>query len=124
MAAAPAKIVEHHTTVGDEWYRAVEDRRKKWEGRRRTAKTLSYKTGDVLLIGHHTDSTKPLLRRTVGIVKTYETFRDALQDLGVEEVLPAAYGVFRTVDEGCRIYEQYVSLATQRADGVLMIELL
>ena len=110
-------------TLNDEWYYAVQYRRKRWEGRRVTDKTKLFKTGDVLVIGHHTKKDLPHLRRTIGRIRPYGTYRLALGELPMEEVLPSA-GVVRTIDEGCKIYEQYVSLTTQVSDGVFMIELL
>ena len=96
-------------TLNSPWFELVRDGKKKYEGRRRTEKLLALKCGDRIEIHNHTDKTR----------QPY-FFRQALETLPIQDVLPVDN---ISVDEGVRIYHQYVSQATQERDGVVMIKI-
>ena len=49
----------------------------------------------------------------------FPTFKDALHVLPIEDVLPGV----ESVQEGCYVYQNYVSLDVQRRDGVIILAL-
>jgi hypothetical protein len=53
------------------------------------------------------------------IASHLSSFEKALEELGVDDVLPGV----ENVADGVEIYQRVVSLETQRKDGVCMIEL-
>jgi ASC-1-like (ASCH) protein len=101
------------------WYEHVVAGRKLYEGRRRTEKTEAIKVGDVITFNHATDNARPPCTRTVVALHTFDTFRDALESLPLEDVLPGV----ASVDTGVAVYARFVSLPTQIRDGVVMLEL-
>lgn len=109
-----------HITLNDPWFEMVRDGRKHYEGRRNHGKVQNIKCGDVIEIRHHTNpDATPYNVRVVSIL-TFPLFRDALSVLPIQQVLPIDN---ITIEHGVLIYQQYVSLDTQRRDGVLMLEL-
>lgn len=107
-------------TLNSPWFELVRDGKKKYEGRRRTEKLLALKCGDTIEIHHHTDKTRQPYFVVVEDVLVFETFRQALETLPIQDVLPID-NIY--VDEGVHIYHQYVSQATQERDGVVMIKI-
>ena len=101
------------------WYEHVVAGRKRYEGRRRTEKTDAIQVGDVITFSHATDSARPPCTRTVIALHAFDTFRDALDALPLEDVLPGV----TSVDMGVAVYARFVSLPTQIRDGVVMLEL-
>ena len=107
-----------HLTLNSPWYELVRDGRKLYEGRRAIPSILSLIIGEIISISHHTDITLPSYEVIVTSLTRYNTFEEALIELPLDEVLPIPE---ITIDEGIKIYQQYVSLATQHRDGVILI---
>jgi ASC-1-like (ASCH) protein len=107
-----------HFTLNSPWYELVRDGRKLYEGRRALPSILSLIIGERISISHHTDITLPSYEVIVTSLARYNTFEEALTELPIDKVLPLP-GI--TVEEGVKIYQQYVSLATQKRDGVILI---
>lgn len=105
--------------LNDPWFDRVRTGKKRFEGRRNTSKILQLKVGDTITFHHYTDSTREPVDVTVVDIIHYLTFREALKVLKMDEVLLPDL----SIDEGCKIYERYVSIETQRRDGVVMIEI-
>ena len=64
------------------------------------------------------DAKHPSFQRRVKKIHRFATFREALEQLSLSDVLP---GVSDRV-AGEKIYEQFVSMDTQKRDGICMIE--
>ncbi len=113
-------MATHTMKLNSPWYEFVQDGTKVYEGRRATEKVLGVNIGDKIIFSHALDVSKPDI--TVIVLETlcYPTFRDALLDLPIYNVLPI---IGLSVDEGDDIYKQYVSLPTQVKDGVRMIKI-
>lgn len=103
-------------TLNSPWYELVRDGKKRYEGRRALPSILSLTVGERICVKHHTDAALPAYVVTVTSIARYKTFEDALESVPVDAVLPGM-----TVAEGVRVYQRYVSLATQVRDGVVLI---
>jgi len=106
-------------SLSSPWYEHVASGRKRYEGRRLTAATTAIAQGDTITFKHHTDPLLPSHSHTVVAVHVFPCFRAALEALPLDQVLPDV----ASVEEGCEVYERYVSLPTQLRYGVVMLEL-
>lgn len=79
---------------------------------------LNLSIGEIISISHHTDVTLPSYQVIVTSLALYNTFEEALTELPLDKVLPLPE---ITIEEGVKIYQKYVSLATQQRDGVVLI---
>jgi len=104
--------------VSDRWFRAVEQGLKQYEGRRWTLKIAHLKPGDTLVF-RHLDNQNRTVKRAVKGVHLFQTFEQALLCLPLDKVLPGV----ETIEEGIAIYCKFVTLETQKKDGVCMIQL-
>lgn len=107
-------------TLNSPWYELVRDGKKCYEGRRALPSILSLTIGERISISHHTDATLPSYEIIVMSLTRYKTFEEALTEIPLDAVLPVP-GM--TIKEGVKVYQQYVSLATQQRDGVVLIGL-
>lgn len=103
------------------WFELVRDKKKLYEGRRRTPKTSQLKTGDIISIKHYTkpDIEEPY-KVSIEDILHFQTFEDALKHLPLHDVLPIDD---ISVEKGVEIYQRYVSLQTQKSDGVIMLKI-
>jgi ASC-1-like (ASCH) protein len=100
----------HQSSLSSPWYEYVASSQKKYEGRCYQKKVLEYKEGDTIQFKHHTDGSKPVLEVKIKQILCFPTFENALQSLNTAEILPGV----QTIEEGVKIYYQYVSLKTQQ----------
>ena len=70
-------------------------------------------------MSHHLDKNIEPFNVTVTDIHHFATFKDALENLPIEEILPIEN---ITVESGVDIYLKYVSLETQMKDGVVMLK--
>lgn len=107
-------------TLNSPWFELVQSGQKIYEGRRRTPKIAAISPGQELTVFHHTN--KDLQPFKVKVIEQLEfaTFEEALTTLPIEQVLPLPN---ITVAQGVEIYKQYVSIPTQKRDGVVMIKI-
>lgn len=112
-------MTTHAMNLNSPWYEHIVAGRKRYEGRRRTEKTDAIQVGDLIAFSHATDSTRRQCTRTVVALHTFDTFRDALETLPLDDVLPGV----ESVEMGVAVYARFVSLPTQIRDGVVMLEL-
>ena len=110
-------MAAHTIHLNDPWFELVRAGAKRFEGRRRTDWTDRVRVGDTLEVLHFTDAAAAPFLARVAEVSHFGTFEDALVALGPADVLPID-GI--TVEAGVEIYRRYVSLGTQRRDGVVM----
>jgi ASC-1-like (ASCH) protein len=113
-------MTTHTMKLNTPWYEFVQNGEKIYEGRRATEKVLGIKTGDKIMFIHATDDSRDNITVDVLDILSYPTFRDALESLPMQKVLPIT-GL--TIDQGVDIYKKYVSLPTQIKDGVIMIKI-
>lgn len=108
----------HDITLNDPWFDLVKTGQKQWEGRCFWKAARGYKIGDTLRISHHTRPEEPYCAKITDL-RRFATFEEALQTLGLDQVLPRV----ETVEQGVEIYQRYVSLPTQQEFGVIMIKI-
>jgi ASC-1-like (ASCH) protein len=101
--------------VGSPWFDYICAGRKRFEGRRNYH---PYAVGERLRIAHADKRGRAVDARIAGL-HFYPSFNAALRALPLEQVLPDV----ASVEEGVKIYQEYVSLDTQARDGVVMIEI-
>jgi ASC-1-like (ASCH) protein len=106
-------------TLNDPWFDAMKQGTKKYEGRCNWKQAAQYQVGDMLAVSHHTDKARPSFRLAIQAIHKFDTFEQALTVLPLQDVLPGV----ATVQEGVEIYKRDVSLATQQAQGVLLLEM-
>ncbi len=104
-------------TLNSPWFELVESGKKVFEGRRVTRTTRQIKVGDFIDFSHHIHKTMPTFSVQVIDIHHFQTFEQALLDLGIDRVLPIP-GL--TLKEAVQIYRQFVSLETQIKSGVVM----
>lgn len=102
------------------WYEYVKSGEKIYEGRRISDKTKYIKAGDIINFQHYIHKDLPVIKTRVLDVKKFPTFRDALTELPLKQILPIEN---LTIQEGVDIYYMYVSLQTQMKDGICMIKI-
>lgn len=102
------------------WYEYVKSGEKIYEGRKMSDKTRSIKVGDMIHFKHYTDTDLPLIKTKVLGIHLFSTFKDALTELPIKQILPFEN---LTIEEGVHIYYMYVSEETQKKDGVCMIRI-
>lgn len=107
--------MQHNIRLTDPWFEYVKTGQKIYEGRR----FLNFDIGDILRISHRTNPELEPFRVKIKNVLRFKTFEEALNVLNMSEVLPGV----QTVQEGVEIYYQFVSLKTQEAEGICMIEM-
>jgi len=107
-------------SLNSPWLEHVASGRKIYEGRRRTEKINEIRPGNIISFLPVTSSPndKSIDCKVIAI-HSFDTFRDALETLPIDRVLPGV----RSVDEGVSIYARFVSIPTQIRDGVVMIQL-
>lgn len=107
--------VVHTFDVGDPWFKYIQDRRKMYEGRRWWPKTKALQPNDFICFRRVNQTCIKRVKQ----IHLFPSFEDALRTLDLEKVLPEV----KTVEEGVEIYQKFVSLATQKKEGVCIIEL-
>ena len=75
--------------------------------------------GDTILFSHHKNLEEKSFIKRIKSILPFSTFEKALHVLPLEQVLPKV----SSIQEGIKVYLQYVSLETQTLKGVCMIEL-
>jgi len=78
----------HKLKLNDPWFDFVKHGEKIYEGRLNSEKVKTYKVGDLLEFSNYTDSSRNIFYKTIKDIHHYHTFRDALNDLGLEKILP------------------------------------
>lgn len=106
-------------TLNSPWFELTKSGKKIYEGRKKAAKYTDMQKGDIITFYHHTDKTIEPFHVIVKNIYTFPTFKDALEILPIEDVLPID-GV--TVQKGVEIYYNYVSQKTQEKEGIIMIK--
>ncbi len=117
-------MATHQIKLSDPWFAFMRDGVKTYEGRCRWKQAARIRPGDTLLvtradaIARPEFATQASFTARVVAVHAFRSFEDALVALGLEQTLPGVLNV----RAGIKVYKQFVSLATQRMHGVVMIE--
>jgi ASC-1-like (ASCH) protein len=106
--------------LNDPWFELVKSGEKIYEGRRKTIKSDNINIYDILLVKHYTDNTKEPYYIQIIDKLYFDNFEQALNTLPINKVLPTV----TTVKEGIEIYKKYVSLETQKKDGIIMFKII
>ena len=104
-------------TLHTPWFEYLRDGIKKFEGRDFT--NGRFHKGQALTVAHATSQSEQPYKVIVKDIMEFPTFKHALHALPIEDVLPGV----ETVDEGCYIYQNYVSLDRQKHNGIIMLML-
>jgi ASC-1-like (ASCH) protein len=103
------------------WFELVKEGKKIYEGRRNTCKILDIcSIGNIITIHHYKNPNEKPYKVIIEDFKHYPTFEHALRELDVNLVLPIEN---ITIEEGILIYQKYVSLQTQKNDGIIIIKI-
>lgn len=112
----------HVIHVGKPWFDYLKTGEKIWEGRCNWKAALNYNVGDIWEVRYYKKpgeeeipEPEPFFVR-IEEIKQFPTFEEALTNMNLSEVLPG----IQTVEEGVKVYFQFVSLKTQLANGVRM----
>jgi len=109
--------------VHSPWFEYIRDGRKRFEGRLNKGDAAKFQPGDVIVFGKAVDNKRqldqPTFERSIATVTTFESFQDALTTLPLQHVLPGVV----SVEAGVAVYRKFSSEETEKATGVLMIEL-
>lgn len=110
--------------LSKEWFYHVKNGTKIYEGRRWwdgdavKKGTKHLKVGDIVMFRHNDDE-KESFEKKIKAIHLFSSFEEALNELPLSGVLPG----IKTVQEGVEIYSRYISIETQKRDGVCMLEL-
>jgi ASC-1-like (ASCH) protein len=110
----------HYFTLNTPWYEYVKSGEKIYEGRKCSRKTKEIENGDIIEFKHHCNEKLPSIKVKILSINNYRTFRQALETLPINKILPTPN---ITVDEGVNIYYRYASHKSQVKDGVCMVEI-
>jgi len=110
----------HHISLHDEWFDLVLSGKKIYEGRRTTESIKKMSVGDILRISRYKKENLGSIDVEITGILTFQTFRDALTAVPINEILPVS-GI--TVERGVEIYYRYVTEKTQLKDGITMIKM-
>ena len=61
------------------------------------------KVGDIWTFTHSDNADKPVIKTLITEIKIYKSFREAIEDTGVEKLLPQ----IKSVEEGIETYEAF-----------------
>jgi ASC-1-like (ASCH) protein len=108
--------VIHFMNLDRLYYDQIYSNQKKVEGRiLKSERYKRIKKGDYIRFSkRESDDT---FEREIIFTKRYNSFRDLMEDQGVENVLPSA----KTIDEGVETYRQWYSEEKEKKYGVLGI---
>ena len=112
-----SEVVMH---LNSPWFELVRSGRKIYEGRRKTQKTTNLQIGQIIEMRHYTDKEREPYKVRIDDILYYPTFEEALRELPIEHVLPLDD---ITIEKGVEIYQKYVSLETQKKDGVILLKI-
>jgi len=107
----------HSCSLSDPWFGHIKSGAKIYEGRRWWAPTQRMKVGDT--IAFKSRATGEICPKRIKKIVVYDSFETALQIVPLQDILPGV----KTIAEGVKLYEKFVSLDTQSTDGVCIIEL-
>jgi ASC-1-like (ASCH) protein len=102
--------------VSEPWFTSIKNKTKKYEGRLNTLLFAKFKTNDILTIFNK--QLKQHFDVTITEIFHFDTFRQMLNDLGVENVLPG----IKSVDEGVMVYRQWYNEDKEKQFRVLAIK--
>lgn len=101
------------------WFELLLSGEKQYEGRRLTQRMRELVERDIIRVQHHISHDQSFLMQ-IESIHIYPTFEHALLSLPLGKILPVKE---MTISKGIDIYKQFVSIATQERDGVVMLEL-
>lgn len=105
----------HYMNVYEPWFSLIKSKKKLYDGRRFWSKTQRININDIIIFTSKDTEEKIAVRVTS--FKQFESFRHALEEIPINEVLYEGL----TLNEGCEILSKYVSFKTQKQDGICMI---
>jgi len=93
----------HESKLQSPYYEYIRDGEKIYEARVNDEKRKKMNIGDTWYFKHNSDQTLPTIHTKIVGKKIYDSFADAITDIGVRQLLPQ----IATVDEAITIYENF-----------------
>jgi ASC-1-like (ASCH) protein len=100
--------------VQEPWFSCIKNNTKQWEGRVYRGKFTTFNIGDILTIKENDESELSLIRQ-IDEVRRFKTFREALTEIPICDVLPGK----KTLDDALAVYEKWYSIGEQLEHGVV-----
>ena len=97
------QIQTHESKLQSPYYEYIRDGEKIYEARVNDHKRQKMNIGDVWIFKHNLDQTLPPIRTKIIEKKLYDSFAEAITDIGVEQLLPQ----IQTLSEAIHIYENF-----------------
>jgi ASC-1-like (ASCH) protein len=113
-----SRRAEEEIKVSEPWFGYIGNGTKTWEGRLNKGRFSYFDVGTRLKVILEGNPSKYHYLEIVEI-RLFDTFEDALMDIGIEQVLPG----IDSYEEGVRIYEQFYPMEDQQRYGVVMFRL-
>jgi len=93
----------HESKLQSPYYEFIRDGIKIYETRVYDDKRKKMKIDDTWIFSHNTDQTKPPIKTKIVGIKIYKSFREAIEDTGVKQLLPQ----IDDIEDGIKIYEGF-----------------
>lgn len=119
MSCTESKSKTWTLSLSDPWFNLVKNGEKIYEGRLYKGLSKYFKVGDYIEFYSEEGQQDYFVRVIIVDIKKYKTFRESLEDLPLEKVLPTVL----TVDEGEKIYWKYASQDSQLKWQVCQIKI-
>ena len=93
----------HESILESPYYEYIRQGTKIYETRIYDDKRRKMKVGDIWKFKHISDEKLPCLETSIKEIKLYNSFKDAIEDTGISQLLPH----ISSVEEGINIYENF-----------------
>jgi ASC-1-like (ASCH) protein len=115
VVAIGLQITEHSARLQSPYYEFIRDGKKIYETRVYDEKRKNMKVGDIWIFTHNDNSELKPIRTVITEIKIYKSFREAIEDTGVEKLLPQ----IKDIEEGIKTYESFDN-GNYKTDGEKM----
>lgn len=109
-------------SLNEPWFTFVKTGRKRFEGRRWYRTVTDFRIGDTIVF-KDVKATQESFRKEIVGIHHFITFEAGLEHFKAKGIMDAILPGVETVEEGTKIYYQFVSLETQLQDTICLIEL-
>lgn len=105
-----------HLTVAEPWFSHIQSSKKKIEGRLYRGRYKKLSLGNIVV--GNSDGSIVITRKIISL-KRYHSFKELLENEGLENTLPG----INTIKDGVKVYRHFYSADDELEHGVLAIEL-
>lgn len=96
-------MTQHYAKLQSPYYEFIRDGIKIYETRVYDEKRRNMNIGDLWIFSHNNEQSLPVIKTKITDIKIYKSFREAIEDTGVEKLLPQ----INNLEEGIKIYESF-----------------